>query len=211
MKKIIFVLCFASVIMIGVLIFLVQNGISLRSAPIIRPSLMTSDQTNVAHSIVLRLFPDFQTSDYVVIGLDPQSAKTMTLVQLLKNEYEQVFKKTVSFLSDSPTLTTEEFSKCSPPCWFLTTQDKANELTQKLPLARFHHKESERSSFNLTLLQFQRDLEVPPPCVEEKRLSFECLIPLSVHEARRRMTDPSGRYFFVRKYNERDYFIFMEK
>ncbi len=211
MKKLIALLTFCSVVISGVLIYLVLNGISLRSAPIIKPSIMTSDQKNVAEAVILRLFPDLQGAEYVVIGLRAELTESQQLLNLLKSEYEKQFGREISILPDAAAVTQLEFQSCRTPCWILTTQDKSNELTENPLLSQWLPAGSQRPYFNLTLIPFSSDAVVTDFCIEEKRLTLDCLIPLSIHEAKRKMKDPLQRYFFVRKYNERDYFLFTQE
>lgn len=202
-------LCF--VVISGVLVYLAIDGISLRSAPIIRPSVMKPDQQNVAEAVVQRLFPDFQNAAFVVIGLRPEIIESQQLLTLLKENYEKLFKKTVSILPDAEAASVEGFQDCAAPCWILTTQNKANELSPHPLVEKFLQEDPSKVYFNLTLIPFTPDVVVTETCIQEKRLTLDCLIPLSIHEAKRKMRDAKARYFFVRKYNEHDYFLFTQQ
>lgn len=211
MKKLIVLLGLCFVAISAVMIYLVVNGISLRSAPIIRPSIMTPDQRNVAEAVVQRLFPDFQNASFTVIGLRPEVTDSQRLLTMLKEEYEKLFKTPVNILPDAEAASAEDFKKCAMPCWILTTQDKSNELSPHPMVEKFLSEDPSRVHFNLTLIPFTPDVVVTDACLQEKRLTLDCLVPLSIHEAKRKMTDPKARYFFVRKYNEKDYFLFTQE
>lgn len=211
MKKLIALLGVCFVVISAVLIYLVLNGISLRSAPIIRPSVMTPDQRNVAEAVVQRLFPDFQNASFTVMGLRPEVTESQRMLTMLKEEYEKVFHRPVSILPDAEAADSEDFKKCAAPCWILTTQDKSNELSPHPMVEKFLRDDPSREYFNLTLIPFTPEATVTDACIQEKRLTLDCLIPLSIHEAKRKMKDPKALYFFVRKYNDKDYFLFTQQ
>jgi hypothetical protein len=52
---------------------------------------------------------------------------------------------------------------------------------------------------------------VPDLCENQKRLTIDCLIPLSVRDVKKKIKDPTQLYFFLRKYNDRDYFLFVQQ
>ncbi|MNT70179.1 hypothetical protein D3C72_2085370 [compost metagenome] len=48
-------------------------------------------------------------------------------------------------------------------------------------------------------------------CDAQQRLHLDCLVPVSIREVQKKIKDPSKLHFFLRKYNERDYFLFVQK
>ncbi len=211
MKKVYFILGLALLIISACMIYLVINGVSLRSEPIIKPSAVDSQYKNVTFAVLHRLFPDFQKTDYVVWGIDPlPSSEENTIFELLQNEYAVQFGSKPQLLLWNDKMAKEEAQKCKKPCWIILDKENANSLKQNPILDRI--KESLGSNyFSLTFLDFDRNQIVPKICESEKRLDFKCLLPVSVREVQKYFKDIGTRYFFARAYNEIDYFIFLEK
>lgn len=194
----------------AILVKLTHDGVSIRSAPIISPSPQGAELKNVAPSVMNRLFPDFQMSSYVVIGLPADLKAGPQIVSDLKLDYEKQFNRVVNLLSDDGELTREKISQCQMPCWILTSETKANELTEENKIPKTLDQMGGPKHFHLTLIPFQDVPEPSQDCIAEKRLSLKCLIPLSIHEVRKKFKDPSIAYFFMRKYQDRDYFLFIQ-
>jgi hypothetical protein len=89
-------------------------------------------------------------------------------------------------------------------------QDKANTLT---PNAWIDEKivPTQKNYLTLTVMPFNGDEMVSDFCDQQKRQTLECITPVSVREIHRKMKDPKQLYFFLRKYNERDFFLFVQK
>ncbi len=194
----------------AVLIMLTRDGIAIRSAPIIAPSPQGVDYKNVAKSIVNRLFPDFQMSNYVVIGSPADLKMGPQIINDLKINFEEQIQKKVTLLADDGYLTPETIAKCPQPCWILTSEIHANELSGLNILPQILDKMENTNHFHITLIPFS---SVPTPseaCIAEKRLSLQCLIPLSIHEVSKKFKDSAISYFFMRKYQDRDYFLFLQ-
>lgn len=209
MKKLLAFIMGFSVLIAAVMFFLVKDGISLRSAPVIRPSKMTDDPAHIAKAVAQRLFPDFQSSPILTLGTPPQSPLAQQVSTALISAYEDLYQKKIQLLSSGqPTPT--EVASCESPCWILLSPEETNELEPGLTPERLLSSGG-RAWINLTLVPYDRSSEIPADCLQEKRLSLRCLIPLSIQEAKRRMRDPDARYFFMRKYNDRDFFLFFEE
>ena len=210
MKTILIIFGIFFVIASGIMIKLTHDGVSIRSAPIISPSPQGAEYKNVASSVMNRLFPDFQMSSFVVIGFPFDLKAAPQIMNDLKADYEKQFNKTVTLLSDDAELTVEKISQCRLPCWILTSESKANELSEDNKISQLLDQMGGLKHFHITLIPFQ---DVPEPshdCIAEKRLTLKCLIPLSIHEVRKKFKDPSIAYFFMRKYQDRDYFLFIQ-
>lgn len=211
MKTFFVLLGISCVVASAVLIMLTRDGIAIRSAPIIAPSPQGEEYKNVAKSIVNRLFPDFQMSNYVVIGSPADLQMGPKIINELKIRFEEQFKKNVTLLSDDGNLTPESIAKCQQPCWILTSEIHSNELSVQNKLPQILDKMENTNHFHITFIPFS---SVPTPsdaCIAEKRLSLQCLIPLSIHEVSKKFKDPAISYFFMRKYQDRDYFLFLQK
>jgi len=196
----------ASVIMIK----LTRGGVSIRSAPIIAPSPQGDQFKNIASSIVNRLFPDFQMSSYLVIGRPADLTMAPQIINDLKVGFESQFQKTVTFLLDDGNLSAETIGKCPQPCWILTSEKEANELSEPKKIPQILNQMEGVRHFHLTFIPFSTVPDPSDECVAEKRLSLDCLIPLSIHEVRKKFKDPETSYFFMRKYQDRDYFLFIQ-
>ncbi len=209
MKTIISIVMIFFVLIAIVLIHLTRDGVSLRTAPIIGASHQDSDYKNVARSVINRLFPDFQTATHVVIGYLPNSGESVQVIELMKADYKKTFNKDISMLADNGQLTAENLKQCPVPCWITTEQKNANELAGA-PLSQFLDQQPGVQHFHITIMPFREITEPSTECLSEKRLTFDCLVPISIYEARKKMKKPELMYFFMRKYQERDYFLFIQ-
>lgn len=209
MKRLSILLGAAFVIISGCLIYMVSTGIGLRAAPLIRPSEMSADRANVPRAVVHRLFPDFQNAAVVVWGVLPETDVSRTLLNGLIQEYEEAFHRKVSVLLDAANADDATLKACAAPCWMFLNRGDANELSEH-PFLERRFKPLGVPYFNLTLVEFTAGVEIPDGCNEEKRLSLRCLVPLVIHESARKMKNPDARYFFLRKYNEKDFFLFLQ-
>lgn len=194
----------------AIMINLTRGGVSIRSAPIISPSPQGFELKNVATSVVLRLFPDFQTANFVVIGYPADLKAATQIVNDLKLDYEKNFRQSVSMLVDDGKLTSEQLFQCHQPCWILTAETKANELTEENKIPKMLSEVPNFKHFHLTLIPFLEISEPTAECIAEQRLGLNCLIQLSIHQVRKKMKDPNESYFFMRKYQDRDYFLFIQ-
>ncbi len=206
MKKIVLILSIAFLLISACMIYLVKVGVSLRSAPIIDVSVISPDLHNIADGVVFRLSPEFQSAHYVIWGFLPQSEDSQKVLELLKAEYEKIFHTPVHLLEDAETASPEEIRSCAKPCWLLLPNKKANELTlndfidlKVRPLGLDY--------FNITWVPFSKVEDVPPYCIEEKRLTLGCLKALAIQEAAKKMKH-GHQYFFMKKYNDKDFFLF---
>lgn len=193
-----------------IMLKLTLDGVSIRSAPIISPSPQGTEYKNVASSVVNRLFPDFQMADVVLIGSPTDLKSGPQIIDDLKSNYIKQFRKAVTLLADDGNLTEEMISQCEKPCWILTSDARANELSEYNAIPQILNSMKNVRHFHITLISFFGVPEPTPDCIAEKRLSLQCLIPLSIHEVRKKFKDPSVDYFFMRKYQDRDYFLFIQ-
>lgn len=222
----------AFVIISAVMIYLVKVGVSLRPALYIKPSLMTDGVNTVARDVSLRLFPDLQGAGYLVWGIASTDGESQRILNLLKTEEEHARGKSISVLAASDQTSSEELAQCATPCWILREHDQAHELTANAFIREKLRPLSEKIGtkyFTLTIVPFRFGVPVPEECWAEKRLDFKCIQLVSVQAAERKLpknrvppragpagaelkaNESSPRYFFMNKYNEGDYFLFIEQ
>lgn len=209
MKTIIAILTVCFTLITALIIYITRAGVSIRTAPIIKPSAVSKDFHNVPLGIFLRLFPEFQQADYVLFGFPQNSSEARTTLHLLKERYEKEFKIEVKILVGTETKSLALVQNCLKPCWIILPEAEANELSLNAWIQTNIHP-TKRSYFTLTWIPFQRQITVSELCKKEKRLDLECLKAVSIKEVERKMKDINARYFFMRKYLDRDYFLFIE-
>lgn len=210
MKKITILLSLAFLIIAAVMIYLVKTGVSLRTAPYIRPSLVSADFLNVPDSVFTRIFPELQSAHYIIWGLPEMSDEAVVFVKEFTRRYEEQFKAKVNMLADPLQVSKDDVEKCEKPCWIFLPQDRAHQLALNEWIEQnvWHLK---RNYITMTWMDFVRNPEVPTHCVEEKRLDFECLPLVAIKDVERKFREPNKRYFFMRKYQDQDFFLFVEK
>lgn len=209
--KMIFSAIALSLFLISACIFyLVRSGISLRAAPIIQPSLIDLNSDNVAKALNIRLFQELQNSRYVIWGVLPETEESARLISNAAEEYERLFHKPVQFIRDAEGASAEYLRACAKPCWLTVASGKANQLSTNTFI-----KDSILSLaepfFTITIVPFKPDAEVPDGCGGEKRLSLRCFVPISVRSVRRKIKEPEKRHFFLNKYYDNDFFLFIQQ
>lgn len=208
MKKMITVLFVGFTLITVCLIYLLRSGVSLRTAPLIKPSVIQGDLRVVARAVLLRMSREFQDAHYVNWGILPETEESMRLMRYFKEEHENIFKRPVHSIENAETASINELRECPKPCWLMLPETKANELG---PNAFVEEKIRPLNEpyFNLTYIPFSPVGDVPESCTSQKRLTLECLKLVSIHEAQRKM-EKGRRYFFMRKYIDKDHFLFVQ-
>ncbi len=211
MKKIYYILGAALFIISVCMIILVIKGVSLRSAPIIKPSPVDNKYQNITYGIIRRMFPSFQKTDYVVWGIKSEAdAEVETIFELLQNEHRVQLGTQPNVIHWTEDTTADEIRNCIKPCWITMEREKAHSLKLNDSLKSIQTILG-LNYFSLTFLEFKRDQFVPQVCETEQRLDFACMTPLAVREVHKYFKRDDIRYFFTRSYNEIDYFLFIEK
>lgn len=206
MKKIIFILSLASLIMVGAMIYLVKEGVSLRAATLIKPSEVSANDTNVSHAVAYRLFPDFQSHDLIVVGVPEEESRLQVLAEQIAIEAEKLLGQPIHRASDKLNL-----QACAKLCWVKVKPEEAQEL-EKNSYIESVIQPLGRSYFTLNLIEFtDYDHSAVTACEKEKRLDLKCLVALSVKEAQRKMKDQNKRYFFMKKYEDRGNYLLLQK
>ncbi|AGH94566.1 hypothetical protein [Pseudobdellovibrio exovorus] len=214
MKKVGWLIGLGLIIITVCMGYLIKQGISLRSAPLIQPSVMDADRANVATSVIQRMHQNFEDVDYAIFGV-AEKAEDQQLIRMMAEEYEKVFKAPVQFLVQNDSVTADVVAACTRPCWILTGFEKAHTLAGVNTWMQDNLISQQKPFLSLTIVDFQvgepGDDVVSDECHQQKRLSFDCLVPVSVREIKRRMKKPDQKYFFLRQYNGEDFFLFLQK
>lgn len=210
MKAIFSILAICFVLITATIVYVIRSGVSIRTAPIIKPSVISPDFRNVPQGIFLRLFPDFQQADFVLWGIPEDSAEAQNTLSQLQKKIETEMGISISILRKGPTTTQQDIKNCHHPCWVFLPEDSAHELTTNTWINE-NLRPSGSTYFTITWVQFNRTSTVPENCRTEKRLDLDCLKRVSVLEVSRKIKAPDRRYFFMRKYLDRDYFLFIEE
>lgn len=210
MKKISIILGIAFVIIIFCMLYLVRTGVSLRTEPLIKPTEISHDHRNIAEHLMLRLFPELQGNHYILWGVLPETQESQRVLSFALEEYQKMFKVPVHVIRDGVNATDEELRACQKPCWVLFPTEQANELTpNELIEKKFHA--LNLPYITLTWVSFDNTEKVTDECEAQQRLHLDCLIPVSIREVQKKIKDPRKLHFFLRKYNDRDYFLFVQK
>ncbi|QDK43921.1 hypothetical protein DOM22_01455 [Bdellovibrio sp. ZAP7] len=210
MKKIFTILGLVFIIITFCMIYLVRKGVSLRSEPLIRPTVISADQRNIASHTVLRIFPDLQQNHYVIWGVLPETPDTQLLMTHFMEEYYKKLQIPVHIIQNGLEASTEEIQNCPKPCWIKMPHDQANELSANKFISS-KIEPTQKAHITITTMPFNGDEVVPEYCDQQQRLTLDCVTPVSVREIHRKMKDPKQLYFFLRKYNDRDFFLFVQK
>ncbi len=201
-----FIICF---LLIGGVIFnLVSKGIALRSTGVIKPTLLGTDHYLVAHSLALRLFPEFQTMKTVVWMPEQGSeilvdAITLQTALELKKEKTNVFPEIISVSPTEneplPQLTISENYR-----WWILPAARQELLTS------FKITFSNQNFIIIFVESFKRNEAFPAQCEEIKILNHECLRATAVREVSKKLKSNSP-YFFMRRYQDNEFYLFIEK
>lgn len=206
MKKIIIILSLASLIMIGTMISLIKKGVSLRADTLISPSEINTNDTNVSHAVAYRLFPEFQSHDIIIVGVPEADSRLQVLAEQIAIEAEKLLGQPIHRAADKMNL-----QNCGKLCWIKVTQEEAQELEKNSYITSVIQPLG-RTYFTLNLSEFaDYDHAAVTACEQERRLDLKCLTVLSIKEAERKMKDASKRYFFMKRYEDRGNYLFLQK
>lgn len=202
MKKLPFVIIMILIAIVGaVMISLLRSGISLRVATLIKPSEIISTK-QVAQAVVVRLYPDLQTKKWMIYQTPPQSALPK---ELFENILEEIKKTPVGEFE----LKTS-FEDCGKHCAFLVDSEAFKSLFEKKFAEKNNEQQAEPEYFRLVIYQFDRTEPFLEECETMQRLDEKCIRSLSIRDAQRKMKDATKKYFFLKKYNHNDLFLFLE-
>jgi hypothetical protein len=199
-KKIRVLLIVMILIITGCMLYLLSRGISLRTATLIKPSEMNSLK-QVAQALTVRLYPELQSKSWLIYKASPESSRARELL--------------VNFLVDIKTtpLTNYEIKTsaedCMSHCLFINETEQSNEIYKKAFAEKLTMERSQ--IFRLNVIEFDRTENFIEECDSMQRLDEKCIRSLAIRDSLRKMKDPTKKYFFLKKYNHNDYYIFLEK
>lgn len=210
MKKIYYLLGSALMVITVCMIYIAVKGVGLRTEPIIKPSPIDHKLQNIVFGVSRRLFPSFKTHDYVLWGIETDlSTEEGKFFELLKAEHMHQEKNNPNVLKIDDQTEDRDIKNCIKPCWMIVKKNQASDLSQDKLHQRIKNILGDQY-FTITVDQFNRNINPPSECEIQKRLTLNCILPISVREVRRFLKEESVRYFFMRRYNEVDYFLFLE-
>jgi hypothetical protein len=201
----------ATLIIVSCMIYLLKVGVALRTQPLIKPSLMKSEEHSpVARAVSERLLPVLRETPYMLLGFAPLNEFRGPLFQKLLSESERLLNKKIQVL-DGLASSERDLLGCPYPCWILLPVEKANDLDANSWI-ELNLEQKSRVWASLTALPFSRkNLGMREECRNQKKISFSCLTEISLEEVRRKLDKISEKAFFMRGYLEKNYFIFYEK
>lgn len=192
------------VIISAVVIYLVIDGTALRSAGVIKPTVLDGENKLLPKSVALRLFPEFQTSPNTVWLASPKiQPKLATIVASIHNYYTTLKAPSMPELTliNSNTQTSEIANSQNSKWWVFESE---NESVLK------SIRQNEVAPNIIYVNEFKRDEAVPAICESEKMLSRECLKVVAVREVKKKFKTEQ-RYFFMRRYNDHEFYLFIEE
>lgn len=197
MKVVSALLIAALLVVTGVLVFLLKSGAALRPAGVIKPSEIGGDPDLIGRSIALRLFPDFQAARNVIWYLDDQEESFARVPQITHLNFQSPQKPPLQDLRKNPQ------TVCNDGCWYIQWAGAP------LPEALLQKLKTE-PPLEVFVQYFDRDQQVPQECESEKILETKCVEPVSVREVRRKLKTPAP-HFFMRRYLDSQFYLFIEK
>lgn len=197
MKTVYSLLAAALVISSAVMFTLVKKGAALRPMGVIAPAEVGASSELIGKSIGLRLFPEFQTTKNVIWYLDISDEPYASIPESTLLNYQSNLKpKLVDHRKDPE-------ASCTESCWYI--QSPNTPLTEAL-----QQKLKTESHIEIYVQYFKRDEEVSELCENEKILEVQCVRPVSVREVRKKFKTPVA-HFFMRRYLESQFYLFVEK
>ena len=193
MKKIFWALGLSFVVISILLLVIVKRGVIVRPQPLIKPTVIQEDFEPVAKYVVLRMFPDFQSTDYVIWKLDPRNSEAELFQQRILQEYTHLFAKPVNVLSLG-----QPIDSCPKPCWVFSA---ISEVEVKQLSERF---------IVVSWVNFESVENIPDDCMNKKILDSRCIKFVSLKSIEKKLKDPNARYFFLHKYIDQYFYLFVQ-
>lgn len=193
MKKIFWALGVSFVVISVLLLVIAKRGVIVRPQPLIKPTAIQENFEPVAKHVALRMFPDFQSTDYVIWKLDAQNSESEIFQQKILQEYTRLFAKSVNVLSPGQPL-----GSCPKPCWIFSD---ISEVEVKQLSERF---------IVVSWVNFEKVESIPDDCMNKKILDSRCIKFVSLKSAEKKLKDPNARYFFLHKYIDQYFYLFIQ-
>lgn len=206
MKTVYAVLTFCLLLISAVIIYLVVSGSALRSAGVIKPTEYKEDNKLLAKSVALRLFPEFQSSQNTIwIPSKNMESAASTIISAVQEHYRSLNVPDVPQIeSVNLNADLQDFKKSDSLKWWIFPAGGEILLNQLLEQKIFINEPTV-----IYISEFKREEQVPENCNNEKKLTHECLKLVAVREVRKKFKS-NEPYFFMRRYNDHQFFLFVE-
>lgn len=188
----------------AVVVYLVIDGTALRSAGVIKPTVLDNENKLLPKSVALRLFPEFQSSPNTVWLASPLMQPKLSAIVSSIHDYYKTLKlpsipEVVLINSDSQQV--DKLNTQNTRWWVFESGNEAllNEIRKNDVAANV-----------IYINEFSRDEAVPTSCETEKILSRECLKVVAIREVKKKFKTDQ-RYFFMRRYNDHEFYLFIEQ
>ncbi len=204
MKKVTFGIIAMVLVIAAVMGSLVTRGISLRVATLIKPSEFYSSK-QVAAALAARLFPELQSKKWLIYSIKEDSAanKSVTAREILVELLKETQKSPVG---EYQVRVAEE--ECEKHCVFLDETLQTEKLHNEFFAKRLEEEKSD--VFRLSVSEFSPSEPFPQECESMQRLNEKCIRAISIRDSLRKMKYPSKKYFFLKKYNHNQYYLFFQ-
>lgn len=190
MKKLIIAFSLVSLLITALLVVIIKRGVIVRPQPLIKPTLIQNDFEPVARHVALRMFPEFQSNDYIFWNLDLNNIEAQLFQKRIIEEYTKLFQKSVHVLQPDQSL-----DHCGQPCWIFSKID-----IQSLP----------SRSIEFNWINYDKIESIPDQCMNKKILDFECIKYVSLKSVERKIKNKNDRYFFLHKYMDQAFYLFVK-
>lgn len=193
MKKLAVAIGLVCTVITILLVVIVKRGVIVRPQPLIKPTIIKENFEPVARHVALRMFPDFQSRDYIIWNLDIHNHEAQAFRDRIINEYAKLFQKPIQVLKEGQSL-----DECSKPCWIFSNVygDQVRQLSDRY---------IEFNWFN-----FDKVESIPDICMNKKILDSYCVKFVSLKSVEKKLKDKKVRYFFLHKYMDQTYYLFVQ-
>ena len=203
-KKVYALLILTLIAITLVMISLLKKGVTLRLEPLIKPTVIDSNFEPVARHLFLRLFPDFQDADYIIWSFDTESEETELFKIRIKSEFESKINKKLSFYDFSLEKPQNDLDLCSKPCWIYSKSQQDAEIIEQTMRAK-------QNNYRVIYgIHYTEVPEVSEACLSQSRLEYKCIPPIALNDVKKKLKDNSARYFFLKKYLDLHFYLFIK-
>jgi hypothetical protein len=173
------------------------------------------EQQNVARSLVARLHPELKSAKVIYWGVSEDNQVWNSLRTQIEEHVESMLGQKPAILDlrklqDPLESQAQAIRACPKPCWVILSDNEAHFLSEDSRAALLD-KLVQEQAITLNLLRLDRNLEIPESCLDEKRVSRACIAAVVTKDSARKFKEENKRYFFLRRYNDRDHFLFVER
>lgn len=211
MKKVTFGIIAMVLVIAAVMGSLVTRGISLRVATLIKPSEFYSSK-QVAAALAARLFPELQSKKWLIYSIKEDSIINNSTENNSSNSSPSAREILVELLEETKKSPVGEYQvrvaedECEKHCVFLDETSQTEKLYNELFAKRLEEEKSD--VFRLSVSEFSPNEPFPIECESMQRLNEKCIRAISIRDSLSKMKDPAKKYFFLKKYNHNQYYLF---